>query len=143
MPDSEFETPQQAEEAFYRAFELRDLDAMMQVWSDADYIECIHPMQDRLQGHSAIRASWAEILKRAPEVTFRNSDPNITCQGKLSIHVIYEILQLGDKGLEESRMITTNIYEKTSRGWKIIMHHASPAPKQTGRSDTATSKILH
>lgn len=143
MPDSEFETPQQAEAAFYRAFELRDLEAMMEVWSDADYIECIHPMQNRLQGQAAIRASWAEILKRAPEVTFRNTEANVHRQGDLSIHVIYENLQLGDKGLEKSRMIATNVYEKTPAGWKMILHHASPAPKETGRSDTATSKILH
>lgn len=143
MPDSEFNTPQEAEDAFYRAFELRDLEAMMQVWSDADYIECVHPMQDRLQGEAAIRASWAEILKRAPEVTFSNSAKSIVSHGDLSIHVIYENLQLGDKGLEKSRMIATNVYEKTSKGWKMILHHASPAPKQTGRTDAAAAKVLH
>jgi ketosteroid isomerase-like protein len=143
MNNSEFETPQEAEAAFYRAFELRDLDALMLVWSDDDTIECIHPMQNRLQGHAAIRASWAEILKRAPEITFHNTEQNIINRGNLSIHVIYENLQLGDNGLEKSCMITTNIYEKTASGWKMILHHASPTPKQTSNTDTTSSKVLH
>ena len=46
---------EQAEAAFYRAFEKADLGAMMAVWAEDEEILCIHPGGQRLIGMDAVR----------------------------------------------------------------------------------------
>src|SRR5258706_7776479 len=57
-----FPTPDDAETAFYDAFERADLAAMMAVWAATDEIVCIPPPGPRLTGFEALRESWAQIF---------------------------------------------------------------------------------
>ena len=45
-----FPTPDDAESAFYDAFERADLAAMMVVWAEDDDVVCVHPPGPRLTG---------------------------------------------------------------------------------------------
>ena len=47
MSHSGFATPEEAERAFYEAFENTDPRALMRVRADRESIECIQPMCDR------------------------------------------------------------------------------------------------
>src|SRR5260221_8685360 len=57
-----YPTPEDAETAFYDAFERGDLAAMMSVWAEAESVVCIHPQGPRLVGFEAVRESWAQIF---------------------------------------------------------------------------------
>ena len=46
-----FPTAQDAEAAFYEAFETGDLEAMMNVWAEDEEIVCVHPGEARLVGY--------------------------------------------------------------------------------------------
>ncbi|MDH5444054.1 MAG: nuclear transport factor 2 family protein [Gammaproteobacteria bacterium] len=127
MPDNQFSEPDEVELAFYKAFETSDLDAMMQVWLDADYIECIHPMSHRLMGVHAIRESWQEIFNNNADVEFETVDTRRIKHKDLAIHIVNENLLVN--GEKRVQVLATNIYEKTPDGWRMILHHASPAPK--------------
>ena len=48
--NTRLETAEQAETAFYTAFENADTDAMMEIWADDGNIMCIHPNGPRLVG---------------------------------------------------------------------------------------------
>ena len=48
-----YPTPEDAETAFYDAFERGDLAGMMSVWAEADHVVCIHPQGPRLVGFDA------------------------------------------------------------------------------------------
>ena len=136
MKQTKFPTPTAAEEAFYRAFESSDLDGMMAIWLDADYVECIHPMGHRVVGRTAIRDSWQNIFQSPTTIRFEMADKRIIAHSSLAIHLVNETMTL-DEGNKQIQVLATNIYEKTPNGWYMILHHASPGPtnqlKKTAR----------
>lgn len=129
MPQPTFTDPEDVENAFYRAFESSDIEAMMQVWLDADYVECIHPMSHRLMGIAAIRESWQEIFTNNAEVKFETVDTRRIEHKELAVHIVNEYMLVDGK--KQVQILATNIYEKTPSGWHMILHHASPAPKES------------
>jgi len=41
-------------------------------------------------------------------------------------------------------VVATNVYLRTAAGWRMIVHHASPAPAQTAATPReAPPKFLH
>ncbi|HIK45325.1 MAG TPA: nuclear transport factor 2 family protein, partial [Leptolyngbyaceae cyanobacterium M65_K2018_010] len=52
-----------ANQAFYRCFEKKDLEAMEAVWSKGMGCLCIHPGRGALKGWQEIRHSWEQIFK--------------------------------------------------------------------------------
>ena len=127
MSDTRFFTPQEAETAFYHAFQRRDVQAMMAVWSaDADIV-CVHPGGPMLFGQDAVRASWEEIFRRAPEMRFVVDERRRTASAALALHVVQEHIRVGAK-TAPAPVLVTNAYRLTDNGWRMILHHASPAP---------------
>ena len=46
----------------------------------------------------------------------------------MAIHTVSEQIQVDNTNMPPSaEVITTNIYELTPQGWRMILHHASPA----------------
>ena len=64
MKQSDFSTPQGAEEAFYAAFAECDYKAMEIVWA-VEGVLCIHPGSSALIGRDAVMRSWANMLLNA------------------------------------------------------------------------------
>jgi len=124
-----FTTPSAAESAFYAAFEAANVDAMMLVWEDSELITCIHPLGAPLQGPAQLRASWQQIFAAGTRLHFRISTINTVAQNDLAIHVVYENITVVN-ATEQPRqpIIATNIYSRKPEGWRMISHHASPAP---------------
>ncbi|NJN45948.1 MAG: nuclear transport factor 2 family protein [Candidatus Competibacteraceae bacterium] len=124
-----FATPFAAESAFYAAFEAADVDAMMRVWEDSELITCIHPLAAPLRGPTQLRASWQQIFATGTRLRFRISNINTVAQNGLAIHVVYENITVVNAGEQPRQpIIATNIYSRKPEGWRIILHHASPAP---------------
>lgn len=125
-----FTTPDEAETAFYTAFANTDLDAMMAVWLESDSISCVHPVGPRILGREAVRTSWAGIFSNSGSLKFRLADVHRTQDGLLSVHVLHEHITLPGEAEERPPAVTTNIYQLTEKGWRMIMHHASPVAAQ-------------
>jgi len=121
-----FSSPEAAEEAFYRAMQKRDLDLMMAVWAEDDNISCVHPGGPRLDGRSAVRSSFEQILKASPGMAFRLSDVTHVYDQNLAVHILHEHIRLGDDSHYQPPVVATNIYRLTENGWRMVMHHASP-----------------
>ena len=132
-----YQNPQQAEAAFYDAFQRADLDAMMQVWADDDSaLVCIHPMGPRLEDREAIRESWRDIFAGSGAMRFSITGAEYTQADSVSVHFVYENISFGEDFGQQSLMIATNVYRLTDQGWRMCAHHASPgrlapAPAQT------------
>jgi ketosteroid isomerase-like protein len=124
----EYATPAEAEDAFYLAFSQCNLGAMMQIWLDAEHVECIHPGAARLQGIPAIRYSWEQIFAQGEKLHFNIVRHHCTQNGNLAIHSVSEQIQTDDTNpAVAAEVFATNIYELTADGWRMILHHASPA----------------
>ncbi len=141
----------QAESEFYRAFQAHDLDAMMAVWSDENDIVCIHPQGPRLEGYEQIRESWIQILQNSPPIRFRLTEQRRIDGDSIAIRYVNENIYLANDQEPQFTIHTTNVYRRTSKGWRIILHHASPTPetllnlqrRQSEDNDTDVDVTVH
>ena len=128
MKKALFASPQDAESAFYEALTKADLDAMMAVWADDDDIYCVHPNGARISGVESVRESWRKIFSSGQTLRFQLRESQ-TVQGMmLSVHSVYEHVTIAGETRPRGPMIATNVYLRTERGWRLVAHHASPAP---------------
>lgn len=140
MSDARHATSRDAERAFYDAFERADVDEMMRVWADDDTIICIHPMGPRLEGRQAVAQSWRQIFAGGAHMRFELSEVACTLDGDIAVHCVYEKIRHGPRLAQRSVVLATNIYASTDRGWRMIVHHASPGTPlpAPGREPQAT-----
>ena len=115
----------EVEAAFYDALNRADLEALMALWADDEEIVCIHPGGPRLIGHSAIRASWSALLEHGG-LQIRPSQLHETHNLMSSVHTVVEGVTAASG--EPAHLIATNVYVKTPKGWRIVLHHVSVAP---------------
>lgn len=135
-----FDTPLEAEAAFYAAFSRKDLDAMMAVWADSPDIVCVHPMGGMLVGREAIRESWEAIFRQGPALTFLIEERVRRHENDVAIHVVHEHVRVPSESTR-APMPATNAYRLTSDGWRMILHHASPPQRAT--SDSSSVPTFH
>lgn len=128
----------ETESAFYDALNRADLDALMALWADDDEIVCVHPGGPRLIGHAAIRASWSAILEHGG-LHILPSQLHETHTLMSSVHTVIEG-STATSG-EPAHLIATNVYSKTPRGWRIVLHHVSVAAGAVAADTSA--QILH
>lgn len=128
----------ETEAAFYEALNRADLEALMALWADDDEIVCVHPGGPRLIGHAAIRASWSAILEHGG-LHILPSQLHETHTLMSSVHTVVEGSTAATG--EPAHLVATNVYAKTPRGWRIVLHHVSIAPGPA-TVDTST-QILH
>lgn len=121
-----FATAQDAEHAFYQAFERADLAAMMAVWAEEDDIVCVHPGGQRHTGVVEVRESWRQIFAQGPRLRFRLTGSRVFSGRMLSIHSVYEQVSIAGDPRAANPVLATNIYLLTDRGWRMLMHHGSP-----------------
>ena len=140
-----FPTAQDAENAFYEALERCDLDGMMAVWAEDEEIVCVHPAGGRLSGQDQVRESWAKIFAGGPRARVRIEQQVAISGMMLAVHSVFETFTLPEKAAAQPvPIVATNVYLRTAAGWRMIVHHASPAPAQpqSAPRDEAP-KILH
>lgn len=128
-----FPTAQDAENAFYEALERCDLEAMMAVWAEDEEIICVHPGGARLSGPDEIRESWARIFSAGPRARVHITSQVAISAMMLAVHSVHENFTLEGERQSDARplpVVATNVYLRTAAGWRMIVHHASPAPAQ-------------
>ncbi|HWW07821.1 YybH family protein [Collimonas sp.] len=143
MPHAKFMhgSAEETETAFYDAMSRADIEAMMALWADDDEIVCIHPNAPRLHGHAAIRAAFESLFERGG-VHIRARHLHVTHNMSTSIHNLVEELHQASDADREMHILATNIYMKTPRGWRIVLHHASVAPG-AAPDETVSNTTLH
>ena len=141
-----FPTAQDAESAFYEALERCDLEGMMAVWAEDEEIICVHPGGARLAGQDQVRESWAKIFSAGPRARV-SIEQQVAISGMmLAVHSVFERFTIPQAAAEAqpAPIVATNVYLRTPAGWRMIVHHASPAPEQPQPAPPDTGpKILH
>ena len=59
----EEETVLEANQNFYRALQNLSLQEMDAVWLQEDWVRCVHPGWDLLEGWETVRESWQHIFE--------------------------------------------------------------------------------
>lgn len=132
-------TPEAAEEAFYRAFEAGDPEAMMAVWLEDEAVACIHPGGPRLEGPQAVRSGWEEIFGAGRPLRFVLREQIRTRDALLSIHLVKEYVHVED--VLRGVVLATNVYQQVDGSWYMILHHASPDP--AGEVERPEGEAVH
>jgi uncharacterized protein (TIGR02246 family) len=142
-----FPTAQDAENAFYEALERADLEAMMAVWAEDEEIICVHPTGPRLSGPDQIRESWARIFSAGPRARVHITNQVAMSGMMLAVHSVHENFTLQGERQADARplpVVATNVYLRTAAGWRMIVHHASPAPaEKPAAAPEPPPKTLH
>jgi hypothetical protein len=137
-----YATPQDAEQAFYKAFERADVAEMMAVWAEEDDIVCVHPGGARHSGVVEVRESWRQVFAQGPRLRFKLVGNRVFAGRMLSIHSVYEHVTVAGDRRPPHPVLATNIYLLTDRGWRMLMHHGSPLAAPPPSADAPPS-ILH
>jgi ketosteroid isomerase-like protein len=126
-----FTTPQDAALAFYQAFEAKDVEAMMAAWAEDEDIVCVHPGGSRLVGYDAVRIGWEQLFSGDSKLSFRLEEIVVIETVGLALQSAIEHVTIGSDPKPRGAAIATNVFLRTPTGWRMVVHHASPAPALT------------
>ena len=140
MKKTIYANAQEAEAAFYDAFGKSDLEAMMAVWADDEEIYCVHPGGQRIAGLENVRESWRRLFNNGQSLNFQLRARHEIHGMMIAVHNVYEQITVAGQGAVRNPMLATNIYLRTDRGWRMVAHHASPAPPAATPASAAESK---
>lgn len=124
--------------AFYEAFEAGDIDAMRELWLDADDAVCVHPGGPPIRGASAIARSWAVIMANTPYIQFFLTDVQVKVRGDVATVTCTENVLTGSDIPDifgGASAVATNVFVQTPDGWRLWVHHASPVLSEASHDD--------
>lgn len=119
--DQEEEQVRATNEAFYRAFRERDIDAMDSIWAHTVPVACMHPGMDVVRGRQEVLSSWKGILSH-------QDAPRLQC-ARVSVHILgltaYVTCLEGVAG-DRPALIATNVFHREDDVWRMVHHQAAP-----------------
>jgi ketosteroid isomerase-like protein len=134
-----YTSPQDVTQAFYQAFETRDIDAMMATWAEDEDIVCIHPGGIRHVGYESVRQTFDLLFAGTAKLTFRLDQVVLLETVGLAMQSAIEHVEAGNEGARGTA-VATNVLMRTPSGWRVVCHHASSAPAVT---DVPAAGPLH
>ena len=111
-------------EAFYDAFNTRDLSAMDRLWAERAPVVCLHPGSTALHGRSQVIRSWRAILSSAgaPRVAIEGS--RVVMLGETAMVLCYERVTDPHTGTG-AVLAATNVFVREGGEWRLVHHHSS------------------
>lgn len=108
-----------ANEAFYLAFQTKDMRAMEALWARRQPVACTHPGWPSLSGREQVMQSWAAILANPQTRGIDMRGARAHRCGEAAFVTCYE--RIGD-----SLLAATNVFVREDGGWKLVHHQAGP-----------------
>ncbi|MGW9134731.1 nuclear transport factor 2 family protein [Streptomyces sp. NPDC055681] len=127
---------EQANTSFYEAMERGDLDELSGLWLPGEdlTISCVHPGWPVLSGRGEVLRSYALIMANTEYIQFFLTDVGVSMTGDTALVTCTENILSGgpaeDGGelgpLVGQLVVATNVFRRTTDGWKLWSHHGSP-----------------
>ena len=126
---NEEESVLESNKNFYRAIQSLDLSEMESIWLPEEWVRCVHPGWDLIEGWEAIRESWQRIFKNTrylrvsvslQSVRVENSQAWVCCTEK--------IFTASEGRFENAHVQATNIFLLSGGAWYLVHHHGSHLP---------------
>lgn len=111
-----------ANQAFYDAFEARDMDRMSDVWEHSDRVVCTHPGWKTLRGWGPVAASFFALFQQATATQFILTNEALALQGDVGwVSVDENVL-----GTQTGTVAGLNVFARDAGGrWRMVCHAGS------------------
>ena len=106
-----------ANQAFYRAFNQKDVAAMDAIWARTAEVGCIHPGWNVLWGRTAVMQSWERILTNPDQPKVVAGGESVSMTGDVAVVTCRELVA-------GTRLAATNVFICEGGIWKIFHHHS-------------------
>jgi ketosteroid isomerase-like protein len=118
---------EEANLAFYDAFNSRNIDKMSQMWSRSPHARCVHPGWELVIGWTEIRQSWLDIFRTIQRIEFGLEDVHIEVSGRTAwVNLVAHVDVTTDENEDfGATVVTTNIFEQIDGHWLVVLHHSS------------------
>ncbi len=114
-------------QAFYDAFERRDIVSMNRLWWQGSTSLCVHPGGRVLIGWDIIQASWSSIFDNTSSIEIDVEIIKIEVDQALAYVVVRETVLQSSRGRKvKAQSTATNIFQKMAQKWYLVHHHGSP-----------------
>jgi ketosteroid isomerase-like protein len=136
-------SPEDVEQLFYEALREGNLDKLMAVWADDEEVVCIHPGGPRLVGAAAVRVAFEAVFSSGTIAVQPDNVRRMHALGS-AVHSVVEKVQIQTAdGPRVGYVMATNVYVKTTLGWRMVAHHASPGTPDEPPELVETPSVLH
>lgn len=136
-------SPDDVEAQFYEALREADLDKLMALWAEDEEVVCVHPGGPRVVGTRAIRVAFEAVFANGG-IPVQPDRVRRVHSLAAAVHSVVERVTLATaEGTRTGSVLATNVYLKTSQGWRIVMHHASPGTPDDPPEIIEAPSILH
>ena len=136
-------SPDDAEAQFYEALRDGDIDKLMAVWADDDEVVCVHPGGPRIVGPRAIRTAFEAIFAEG-RIQAEIERVRRVHTLDAAMHSVVERVHLAlPQGPRTAFVMATNVYVKTTQGWRMVAHHASPGTDTEAPEIAEAPSVLH
>jgi ketosteroid isomerase-like protein len=114
-----------ANHAFYAAFEGRDFEAMSELWEHSDRVVCTHPGWAALRGWGQVAASFFALFQNDQHLQFILTNAAAFVEGDAAWVTLDENILSAEQ--PATTVAAINVFVRsTHRGWRLVVHHASP-----------------
>src|SRR5688572_21262562 len=128
-PKAEHEAILQANDSFYRALEHFELHTMDALWLPEPWVRCVHPGWEVIVGWEGIRKSFQQIFESTGWIRVIPTVAEARVLGEVAIVTCSEnITAKNDDDVGVAVAQATNLFQRVDDRWRMIHHHASPAP---------------
>jgi ketosteroid isomerase-like protein len=131
------------EAAFYEALQTADIEKLMACWADEDEIVCVHPGGPRVVGTGAIRAAFEALFANGSIRATALHVRKVVSMTSAVHNVVERIEVMLEGGPAHAYVLATNVYHRTSQGWCMVAHHASPGMQNQAQEVNETPHVLH
>ncbi|WP_407077955.1 nuclear transport factor 2 family protein [Streptomyces sp. NPDC126499] len=126
--------------------EQGDFDTVTDLWLDdpATTVSCVHPGWPVLTGRGEVLRSYALIMANTDYIQFFLTDVEISLAGDVAVVTCTENILSGGPAEDGAELgpllgelvVATNVFRRTSEGWRIWSHHGSPVLPDTDDDHT-------
>jgi hypothetical protein len=104
-------------DAFYQAFNQRDMTSMEGLWASSAPVSCIHPGWNVLQGREAVLDSWRSILNNPNQPRIVTGGATASIFNTTAVVICRELVA-------GSPLVATNVFVLEDGAWRLL-HHQS------------------
>ncbi len=138
-PETDEQEVLAANQAFYVALQSMDLEKMDAAWWHEDWVKCMHPGWDLIQGWEEIRESWAKIFRSTEFMRVTISRPLVKVLENVAwVSCIENVTSSYEGGFATAVIEATNIFVRRNGKWRMVHHHAAPLPDRVPSGTSRT-----